>query len=81
MKNMLTKAEIREWIVAWLSRELKIDRAAIDSVSTFADLGMGSRQAVMLSADLEAFLEREFPPDLLWQYSSLDQLIDHLAPT
>jgi phthiocerol/phenolphthiocerol synthesis type-I polyketide synthase B len=76
---MLTKAEIREWIVAWLIRELSIDRAVIDSASTFADLGMGSRQAVLLAADLEGFLAREFPPNLLWQFSCLDELVEHLA--
>lgn len=75
----MTKAETREWIVAWLCRELTVDRSAVDGASNFADLGIGSRQAVMLAADLEGALGRELPPNLLWESPSLDVLVDRLA--
>jgi phthiocerol/phenolphthiocerol synthesis type-I polyketide synthase B len=76
---MRTKAEIRDWIVTWLTRELAVERPAVESASTFADLGIGSRQAVMLSADLEGLVEHDLPPDLLWQFPTLDALVEHLA--
>ena len=74
-----TKAEIREWVLAWLVREIAVDRSAIESASSFADLGISSRQAVMLSADLEGLLGRDLPPNLLWKFPCLDDLVEHLA--
>ena len=76
---MRTEAEIREWIVAWLMRELAVDRPSIEQASSFSDLGIGSRQAVMLASDLEGLLERDVQPNLLWEFPSLDALVNHLA--
>ena len=77
-RAVVTKAEIREWVITWLVRETAVDRAEIESASSFAELGISSRQAVMLSADLEGLLERDLAPNLLWKFPSLDELVEHL---
>ncbi len=44
--------EIQEWIISWLSKELKIDTQEIDIEELFVNLGLSSRQAVILTGEL-----------------------------
>jgi polyketide synthase PksJ len=68
-------AFMRENIAATLQR-------SPDGVSTtdnFYDLGMESSQLLQLTRQVETAIGKELYPTLLFEYSSIDRLADHLA--
>jgi acyl carrier protein len=81
MKMSASKAELTEWITAWIVRELKLDPAQLDRDATFVRYGMDSVHAMMLVGDLEDCLERRLSPTLAWDYPTLNALAAHLAET
>jgi acyl carrier protein len=74
-----TATEIQDWIVRWLSKELKVPEDRLSPSQPFVNLGMSSRQAVMLSGDLEDWLGRELDPALVWDHPTIQALATHLA--
>jgi polyketide synthase 13 len=79
MKHHKSTSEIQEWIIAWLSRELKVARERLSPGEQFVNLGMSSRQAVMLSGELEDWLGRELDPALVWDHPTICALAESLA--
>jgi polyketide synthase 13 len=79
MPNTHTKEEIEEWIVNWLSSELDLAPDKIDPDQAFVDIGVGSRQAVFLSGELEDWLETTIDASLAWDHPTIASLADFLA--
>lgn len=79
MTTVRTATDIQDWIVGWLSKELKIPKDRISPGEPFVNLGMSSRQAVMLSGDLEDWLGRELDPALAWDHPTIKALASFLA--
>ena len=73
-----TVEEIQAWIVDWVAEELNITAAEISVEEPFVDLGMGSRQAVMLTGELEDWLVTTIDPSLAWEYPTIAKLSQHL---
>ncbi len=73
-------AEIREWLIANLSRRLAVEPSAIDPQASFASHGLASRDAVALTGDLEDWLGRRLSPTLAYEYPTIDALCRHLDP-
>jgi acyl carrier protein len=71
--------EIQDWIVAWVARESGVGPADLDAGEPFVNLGLSSRQAVILSGELEDWLGRKLPASLVWDHPTIEKLADHLA--
>jgi acyl carrier protein len=68
------------WLTKKIAQELEVaeDRVRIDE--QFADLGLGSRQAILITGELEDFLRRdEIDPSLLWDFPTIEKLARHLV--
>jgi acyl carrier protein len=74
-----TTREIQDWLVAWVACEAEIDVAAIDVEDSFVNFGLSSRQAVLLSGDLEDWLGRPLSESLAWDYPTIAKLAAHLG--
>ncbi len=72
-------AEIADWFVSQLSRELGVPATDIDPSRPFAYYGLDSVRAVQLTAALESWLGRELSPTLAYEYPTIDLLSRHLA--
>ena len=72
-------AEIADWFVSQLSRELGVPATDIDPSRPFAYYGLDSVHAVRLTAALESWLGRELSPTLPYEYPTIDLLSRHLA--
>jgi acyl carrier protein len=71
---------IRAWLVRKIAEELAVSEDAVKSDEPFSELGLGSRQAILITGDLEEFLGRsELDPTLLWDFPTIDKLARHLA--
>jgi acyl carrier protein len=71
--------EIEEWIVTWLSKRLKLAENEIAPGMEFVNLGLSSRDAVMLAGELERWLGKELDPTLLWDHPTIEGLASHIA--
>lgn len=70
--------KVEAWIIQWLSKELEIETADIDPEEEFVNLGVGSRQAVFLTGDLEDWLDIELDPSMAWEHPTIRSMASHL---
>src|SRR5687767_12306701 len=71
--------ELRTWLVSQISELTGLDAREIGVEEPFAAFGLASREAVMLSGELEDLLGRRFSPALLYDYPTIRVLAQHLA--
>jgi phthiocerol/phenolphthiocerol synthesis type-I polyketide synthase A len=72
-------AELRRWLVDYLIANIGCDAGDIDLDAAFSDLGVGSRDAVVLSGELAELLGRAVSPVEFWQHPTINSLIEHLT--
>lgn len=72
-------ADIQAWLVAYVAKELASPPEAVDVAAPLTELGLSSRQVVILGGDLEDWLGREVPDTAIWDYPSIRALSAHLA--
>jgi len=78
-REVLTEDNIRAWLVGRLAAEFEADPEAIDIQETFANYGLGSRNAVSISGELEHWLGRRLPVTLVWDFPTIELLGRALA--
>lgn len=77
-KESATEAKIQAWLVSYLAELLEIDSDEIDVTIPFDRYGLDSSALVGLTGDLEDWLGRELDPTLLYDYPTIDALVQHL---
>jgi acyl carrier protein len=75
-----TRDELITWLVDEIATCLRRPAADVDSSASLQDYGIDSLQAGSLLTKLERRLQRSLSPALLWDYPSIDALVDHLVP-
>lgn len=73
-----SRDDLRDWMVAYLARLLDMEPAEIDPGCSFELYGLDSSGAVGLSGDLEDLLGTTFDTSLVYDYPTIDALLDHL---
>lgn len=71
--------EIRSWMVNYLSDLLEIDADDVDVTIPFDRYGLDSSAAVGLTGELEDWLGKEVPPTLLYDYPTIESLVEYLS--
>ena len=79
LKQMPTAAEIQDWIVSYVADLLEVDSDEIDVTIPFDRYGLDSSAAVGMTGDLEEWLERDLDPTLLYDYPTIEALVQHLS--
>lgn len=67
------------WLAQQLARRLKLDLNSIDLQAPLASYGLDSVNALRITGDLELYLDRAIPQNLLWDYDTLDSLARYLV--
>ena len=75
----MTQEAIKDWLLAYVAKELQVAPDALDPDQRLFDLGLTSRQSVLLAGDLEDWLGVEISPDLTWDHPTINALAAHLA--
>ncbi len=76
---MHTPKEIQEWLISQIAAVLHISPEDIDIRESFANYGLSSRDAVILSGDLEAWLNRRLSPTLAYDHPNILSLSEYLG--
>jgi acyl-CoA synthetase (AMP-forming)/AMP-acid ligase II/acyl carrier protein len=71
--------EIAEWITSRVALRLALPPEAIGLDTPFAEIGLGSADAVALSAELERWLGRRLSPTLVYRHPTILSLAESLA--
>ena len=74
-----TEAEIEDWFVAALSRELKIPPENIDVTAPFETFGLDSLTAVGLTGSLEEWLGCPVDPMVVYDYPTIEAMAKYWA--
>ena len=69
-----TEDSLRQWLVDYLVGTLECSRDQIDLGASMHDLGVGSRDAVVLTGQLAELLGRPVSPVEFWQYPTVTAL-------
>jgi len=74
-----SQEEIQVWLVNQVSGLIFMEPDLIDVHAPFNGYGLSSRDAVMLSGDLEEWLNCRLSPTLVYEYPSISALAEHLG--
>jgi amino acid adenylation domain-containing protein len=74
-----TAESIQAWLVEQLADLLSLAPQTIDVDASFDSYGLSSREAIMLSGDLEEWLEQRLSPTLIYEYPTIHKLAQRLA--
>ena len=72
-------ADLQRWLVDYLITNIGCNAGDIDFDASFSDIGVGSRDAVVLSGELAELMGRSVSPVELWQHPTINGLIEHLT--
>jgi phthiocerol/phenolphthiocerol synthesis type-I polyketide synthase D len=79
MTATLCATDLRHWLVDYLITNVGCDHNDIDPEASFWDLGVGSRDAVVLSGELAELLGRPVSPVEFWQHPTINALVEYLT--
>ena len=79
MTSALDEAAVRRWLVDYLVANNGCSLEHIERGASMHDLGVGSRDAVVLTGLLSEFLGRAVSPVDFWQYPTVDSLAKFLT--
>ncbi|MGB3353867.1 MAG: beta-ketoacyl synthase N-terminal-like domain-containing protein, partial [Mycobacterium sp.] len=79
MTPAFDEAAVRRWLVDYLVANNGCSPEQIDRGASMHDLGVGSRDAVVLTGVLSEFLGRNVSPVDFWQYPTVDALARYLT--
>lgn len=71
--------DIREWIVDYIANLLEVSPDEINTEVPFDTYGLDSSAAIGLTGDLEDWLGKEVDPTLLYDYPTVEALVEYLA--
>lgn len=74
-----SKEDIRDWIVDYISNLLEVSADEVDTEIPFDAYGLDSSAAIGLTGDLEDWLGKEVDPTLLYDYPTVEALVDYLG--
>lgn len=74
-----SKTEIQAWIVSYIAQLLAIDPDEVSVTIPFDQYGLDSSAAVGMTGDLEDWIERKIDPTLLYDYPTIESLVQHLG--
>lgn len=69
---------LREWMVDHLVAMTGCARHEVDPEASMADLGVGSRDSVVLSGELSELLRRHVSPVEFWEHPTINSLVHYL---
>jgi acyl carrier protein len=78
-KYPLTREQIESWILNWLSARDDERNFPFDTNTPFAEMGLGSIDAVEFSAELSCFIGYPLDSTIVWQFPTITSLIDCLV--
>ena len=78
-EGRVRRGAIEAWLCRYVGRLLELSPEDVDPGAAFADLGLGSAEAVGLVGELELELGHPLPETLLYDYPNISAVCEHLV--
>jgi acyl carrier protein len=78
-KETLSVSAIQKWLISEISQLLSLDAGSLSVAEPFADYGLSSMTGVVLSGNIEEWLDIKLDPSVAWDYPTIESLATHLA--
>jgi acyl carrier protein len=78
-RGILSADSIRNWLIAETAQLLAVDSRDLRVDEPFANYGLSSMTGVILSGNIEEWLNIRLDPAVAWDYPTIESLADHLA--
>jgi acyl carrier protein len=75
-----TAREIQDWLIDWIANECWMERTAISVYEHVVNFGLSSRQAILLTGELEDWSGRTLPATLVWDCPTIEKMTAYLRP-
>ena len=75
----MTVDQLREWLRAWVGNTAGLDASEISDEAPLESFGLSSRNAVVLSGELENLLGTRLDATVAYEYPTIAKLAEHLA--
>lgn len=75
---MISRNQLIDWLQTRVAESLYMEPQEIKIDEPLEHYGIGSRESLMISGDLEELCNRELPHTLLWDYPTIKLLVGHL---
>ncbi|NER25380.1 MAG: acyl carrier protein [Symploca sp. SIO1C2] len=79
--DIKTNVEIQDWLVSYISDLLEINPDEVDVKTPFDRYGLDSSSVVGLTAELGDWLGKDLNPKLMYDYPTIEVLVDNLVQT
>jgi len=79
LKHTYTTAEIQNWLIIQISKQLGVESDEIDIREPLDSYGLDSAQAILIAGKAEKLLGYQISPVLIWHYPTIEQLSQRLA--
>ena len=77
--NIHDVAELREWLIDYFVTVVGCVAEEVNPEIPLSDLGLGSRDAIVLAGEMSELLGRSVSPLDFWEFSTISALAGHLA--
>lgn len=78
-RKLPSELETQDWLVSYVAQLLEIDEDEIDVRTSLKRYGLDSSMTLGLISDLEAWLECDLEPTLVYNYSTIESLAKHIS--
>lgn len=78
-KQLVTQAEIQDWLVSYLAELLEIESDEVDVTIPFDRYGLDSSAAMGLIGDIQDCINLNLKPTTLYNYPTIEALTEYLA--
>ena len=75
----MTVDQLREWLRAWVGNTAGLDASEISDEAPLESFGLSSRDAVVLSGELENLLGTRLDATVAYEYPTIAKLAEHLT--
>ena len=75
----MTVDQLREWLRAWVGNTAGLDASEISDEAPLESFGLSSRNAVVLSGELENLLGTRLDATVAYEYPTIAKLAEHLT--
>ena len=77
--EMPTTTKIEEWLVNYIAQVLEIEPDEIDVTVPYERYGLDSAAGVTLTGDLSEWLGCSIDPSILYDYPTIESLVEYLT--
>ncbi|HIK04814.1 MAG TPA: acyl carrier protein [Trichormus sp. M33_DOE_039] len=77
--NIPSIEQVQDWLVSYMANIIEVAPNEVDIKMLFDEYGLDSSMVIGMIGDLEIWLGRDLDPTLVYDYSTIEDLSQHLG--